>query len=373
VRAEIGGRNVTVSVNVNKLSLCHKGSGGFSVATLPDVCKTPSPGGPVPVPYPNIASERDLAKGTTTVKADGGHMCAKYGSEFSMSMGDEPGTVGGVKSSTFKKEASWITYSFDVKLEGKGACRLTDKMFHNHQNTASMAGKVHAPVPEAAILALLCEIFCKVLEEAKKSKKKPFPYSKRAEELAKGKYAQQMAKYGLKAEARTIVRLAAGKAKQVVAWGRQLLARKEVVARVGRQVAKQAAKTGAKVAAKAGAGAAAGSVVPGAGTAAGATVGTAISIASNALDVVELVKAAGPLAQEAAKAWAATSSVGIRPDVVLLGKNGAVKGMYDYKFDYKNGTSDRYHKGQDKIMKQGTGKQPKTINKKTCNNCKPGK
>jgi hypothetical protein len=129
-----------VTVNVNNLSLCHKGSGGVSAATLPDVCKTPSPGGPVPVPYPNVAVSADLARGTTTVKADGGNMCANYGSEFGRSTGDEAGTAGGVASSTFIKEATWITYSFDVKLEGKGACRLTDKMFHNHQNTVNMGG-----------------------------------------------------------------------------------------------------------------------------------------------------------------------------------------------------------------------------------------
>ncbi|MEZ6063190.1 MAG: DUF4150 domain-containing protein, partial [Planctomycetaceae bacterium] len=75
-----------------------------------------------------------------TIHADGGNMCAKYGSEFFKSTGDEAGVGGGVKSGTFIKEATWITYSFDVKLEGKGACRLTDKMFHNHQNTVNAAG-----------------------------------------------------------------------------------------------------------------------------------------------------------------------------------------------------------------------------------------
>ena len=105
------------------------------------------------MPYPNIAMEQDLAKGTTTVKADGGNMCANYGSEFSKSTGDEPGTVGGIASSTFIKEATWITYSLDVKLEGKGACRLTDKMFHNHQNTVNIAGKIH---PRSARLIRNC-------------------------------------------------------------------------------------------------------------------------------------------------------------------------------------------------------------------------
>ena len=151
---------MSVTININNLSLCHKQSGGISMATVPDVCKTPSPGGPVPIPYPNIALSANLAKGTTTVKADGGNMCANYGSEFSRSTGDEPGTLGGVKSGTFMKEASWITYSFDVKLEGKGACRLTDKMFHNHQNTVNMGGLLQAPIEAWPELLVLCLIIC---------------------------------------------------------------------------------------------------------------------------------------------------------------------------------------------------------------------
>lgn len=135
-----------VTININNLTLCHKGSNGISTATIPDVCKTPSPGGPVPIPYPNIAMSMDLMKGTTTVKADGGMMCANYGSEFFKSTGDEPGVAGGVVSSTFIKEATWITFSFDVKLQGKAACRLTDKMFHNHQNTVNMGGLIQKPV-----------------------------------------------------------------------------------------------------------------------------------------------------------------------------------------------------------------------------------
>jgi hypothetical protein len=131
---------MAITININNLTLCHKGSDGVSTATIPDVCKTPSPGGPVPVPYPNVAFSADLMKGTTTVKADGGMMCANYGSEFFKSTGDEPGVVGGVLSSTFVKEATWITFSFDVKLQGNAACRLTDKMFHNHQNTVDATG-----------------------------------------------------------------------------------------------------------------------------------------------------------------------------------------------------------------------------------------
>ncbi len=137
---------VTVKVNGVFNSLVHKGSNGTSICTLPDICKTPSPGGPVPIPYPNVSQSMMLSKGTRTVKADFGMMIAIKGSEFSLSNGDQPGTAGGVKSSTFMRESTWILYSFDVKMEGKGACRFTDKKFQNHENTVDMVGVLQVPV-----------------------------------------------------------------------------------------------------------------------------------------------------------------------------------------------------------------------------------
>lgn len=154
---------VTIKVNGTSNSLVHKGSNCVSVATIPDVCKTPSPGGPVPIPYPNISQSISLAKGTTTVKADGGMMIAIKGSEFSLSNGDNPGVAGGVKSSTFMKESTWILYSFDVKMDGKNACRLTDKKFQNHENTVDIAGAFQIPVIPAGltdIQMIACAIDC---------------------------------------------------------------------------------------------------------------------------------------------------------------------------------------------------------------------
>ena len=142
---------------VNGLGLTYKGTIGVSIATIPDVCKTPTPGGPIPIPYPNFADQSSLDKGTTTVKAKG-NMIAIKGSEYSMSSGDEPGTVGGVTSSTFKKEATWITYSFDVKMDGANACRHTDKMFHNHKNTANLAGNLDPAVAASAEHDIKCAI-----------------------------------------------------------------------------------------------------------------------------------------------------------------------------------------------------------------------
>jgi hypothetical protein len=151
---------VSIKVNGVANSLVHKGSGGISIATIPDVCKTPSPGGPVPLPYPNISQSMTLSKGTTTVKADGSMMIAVKGSEFSLSNGDNAGVAGGVKSSTFMKESTWILYSFDVKMDGGNACRLTDKKFHNHENTVNLGGVLQAPVNVQGELRVICEIVC---------------------------------------------------------------------------------------------------------------------------------------------------------------------------------------------------------------------
>lgn len=132
---------VTIKVNGTNLSLVHKGSMGIVKSTLPDVCKTPMPGGPVPVPYPVIISlTQDLIKGSKSVTVDGGNSAAIKGSELSRCSGDEPGTAGGIKSSTQMKQTAWLSYSFDVMIEGKNACRLSDKLQMNNGNTVCLAG-----------------------------------------------------------------------------------------------------------------------------------------------------------------------------------------------------------------------------------------
>ncbi|HCL5282478.1 TPA: DUF4150 domain-containing protein [Salmonella enterica] len=138
-----------VTININGLTLCHKGSDGVSHNTLPDVCKTPPFG--VPVAYENEAYSADLVKGTVSVSADGGNMIANMGSQFARSVLDEAGSMGGVNSGTNKAETEWISHSFDVFFEGKPACRLTDKLFMNHGNTVNMAGLMQGylpPLPE---------------------------------------------------------------------------------------------------------------------------------------------------------------------------------------------------------------------------------
>lgn len=102
-----------MSVSANNRSVVHKGDNQINTAPAPDVCKTPSPGGPIPIPYPNIAMDSDLAKGSKKTKIEGnpiGHADAN----LSTSTGDEAGTAGGgIVSSKTKGKLTWTMTSTD--------------------------------------------------------------------------------------------------------------------------------------------------------------------------------------------------------------------------------------------------------------------
>lgn len=118
-------------VFANNRSILHKGDGLSHVSGPPDVCKTPSPGGPVPIPYPNIAQDSNLSKGTKKVKINGKSVATKA-ANLSTSTGDEPGTAGGgILSSKTKGKLTWGSASTDVKAEGNGVTRFMDVTQHN--------------------------------------------------------------------------------------------------------------------------------------------------------------------------------------------------------------------------------------------------
>lgn len=120
------------STFANMRGISQKGSNGLSIV-FPDVCKTPTPGGPIPIPYPNIGKSSDASQGPNTVKTDG-QMPMVKGAKYMMSTGDEAGSVGGVMSNVIKGECEFMLYSFDVKFEGKNVCRMGDPLFHNKKN-----------------------------------------------------------------------------------------------------------------------------------------------------------------------------------------------------------------------------------------------
>ena len=120
----------------NGKTIIHKGDGLKHMAMAPDVCKTPSPGGPVPMPYPNVAKSSDLTRGTKSV-ALAGQPAGTASSSIRTSSGDEAGTAGGgIISGKTKGTLKWLRHSFDVKFEGRNVCRVGDPMWHNSKNIA---------------------------------------------------------------------------------------------------------------------------------------------------------------------------------------------------------------------------------------------
>ena len=136
----------------------HKDSGGITPC-FPDVCKTPTPGGPVPSPYPNIAFSSDTDKAAKKITCDGKPVALKD-SNFKTSTGDEPGVAKGIISSKTKGKAEFITYSFDTKFEGKNVPRAFDLMLHNDKNTPPFPviqqPIVSIPMPED-VKCVICE------------------------------------------------------------------------------------------------------------------------------------------------------------------------------------------------------------------------
>jgi hypothetical protein len=152
-----------VKTSANSLSVVHQGSSGMATASAPDVCNTPTPTGPVPMPYPNIAMSSNLLMGTILVSTEGMPIATKD-SFFFPSSGDEPGVGGGVASAVFIGKAKFANYSMNVFAEGKNVARLSDPMTNNGNapNTltaAEIQANLLSVVPDQ-VLDMLCKAFC---------------------------------------------------------------------------------------------------------------------------------------------------------------------------------------------------------------------
>ncbi len=103
------------------------------VMSMPDVCKTPTPAGPVPIPYPNTAMNLMASPPVIQVMICNSPSINK-GSKIAMSNGDQAGTAGGVVSGSFMGKCEFTTCSFKVKIKGKPAIRQLDQAQSNKGN-----------------------------------------------------------------------------------------------------------------------------------------------------------------------------------------------------------------------------------------------
>lgn len=106
--------------------------GGMSFA-FPDVCLTPSPVGPVPIPYPNIATTSTAipAQFTTIVTCAPMH---NMNTVVPMSNGDNAGVATGVASGVVMGPERHVTAAFTVLLSGAPVTRMTSMSIQNSTN-----------------------------------------------------------------------------------------------------------------------------------------------------------------------------------------------------------------------------------------------
>jgi hypothetical protein len=131
-------------------------NGGGQCVIFPDVCKTPTPGGPVPIPYPNIAMLTQAKGGTLSKKVKiAGKKAATTKTEISMSSGDEPGTAGGgVISSKFKGPAKFKKGSSKVSAEGSPIVHLTSMIGQNGVANANHPAGVQVAPSQTKVLIM---------------------------------------------------------------------------------------------------------------------------------------------------------------------------------------------------------------------------
>lgn len=128
---------------------------GDAVANGPDTCKTPSPGGPVPVPYPNLTQLMQANPGTCSkkVKVMNQPVVIKN-TVINMSTGDEGGTAGGgVVSNMIKGPVTFVKGSMKVTVEGQPAIHQTCPTKHNGMSANVPAGMVVSPSQTKVIVA----------------------------------------------------------------------------------------------------------------------------------------------------------------------------------------------------------------------------
>jgi hypothetical protein len=100
---------------------------------FPDVCLTPTPVGPVPIPYPNIAMGPMAIPNVPTVMINcmPAHNMATV---VPMTNGDNAGIALGVASGTVMGPRRHLTGAFTVLINGMPASRMTSVALSNSTN-----------------------------------------------------------------------------------------------------------------------------------------------------------------------------------------------------------------------------------------------
>ena len=147
---------------------------GVSIA-FPDVCKTPpTPGGPVPVPYPHINQLSEASVETKKVKAAAREVLTNR-AQYRLASGDEAGTLKGLNALQPMGKSYIQSPAMDVKVEGKQVSRMGTSMFL-HQSSSPKKGAGAQMAAPASVMVTLQDVD-ELLEEHKKKIANPGDYS----------------------------------------------------------------------------------------------------------------------------------------------------------------------------------------------------
>ena len=116
---------------------------------FPDVCLTPSPAGPVPIPYPNMAMSPTAVPSVTNVLVMGSPV-HNMSTSTPMTNGDNAGVGSGVASGTVMGKSRHLTGAFTVLVDGSPWTRLTSASLQNGTNCPGVR-----MVPSQTIVMLL--------------------------------------------------------------------------------------------------------------------------------------------------------------------------------------------------------------------------
>lgn len=100
---------------------------------FPDVCNTPTPAGPVPVPYPNIAAGPMGVPAAYKVLFMG-TPAHNLSTTVPLTNGDNAGTATGVASGTVMGPSRHVTAAFTCLVGGMPATRLGSVSLQNRTN-----------------------------------------------------------------------------------------------------------------------------------------------------------------------------------------------------------------------------------------------
>jgi hypothetical protein len=129
---------------------------GLAMSSAPDVCSVPSPGGPVPTPFVNLAQMALVDPNGVCRKVLIGNLPAlTIKSKTLISSGDEAGVQGGVISGKFCGATDFLPTagSSKVNFEGAKAVTLTAQTRHNGASNFNTMGTVTTPSQTTVMVA----------------------------------------------------------------------------------------------------------------------------------------------------------------------------------------------------------------------------